>query len=81
MMIKLTMSQSIFYNNRSKKTYSKESKILQVKTLNPKRNVDINLLLNKVKINKKEEAKKKIIFSIYGFLILSSMVIFILAIK
>ena len=49
------------YENLTKTNLSK-NKVL---------NVDINTLLNRVKINKKNEAKKKIIFFSFGVLFLS----------
>jgi len=44
---------------------------------NQKKNVDVNKLLNKIKMNQLNEVKKKIIFLIFGILLVSLMGIFI----
>jgi hypothetical protein len=60
----------IFDNNKSKsKSESKDrKKNIPVKYIDQKRIVDINKLLNRVKIDQKNETKRKIIF--YSFVIL-----------
>ena len=50
-------------------------------SLDKKKNVDINRLLNRVRVNKKNEIKQKIIFSSIGILIVSFMGIFVSIIK
>tara|TARA_B100000780_G_scaffold266166_1_gene222185 strand:+ start:856 stop:1083 length:228 start_codon:yes stop_codon:yes gene_type:complete len=46
-----------------------------------KRNVDINTLLNRVKIKEQDDLKKKLIFCGFGILLLSCMGTFISIIK
>ena len=60
----------IFDNNKSKsKSESKgRKKNIPVQYIDQKRIVDINKLLNRVKIDQKNETKRKIIF--YSFVIL-----------
>ena len=50
-------------------------------SLDKKKNDDINRLLNRVRVNKKNEIKQKIIFSSIGILIVSFMGIFVSIIK
>jgi hypothetical protein len=50
-------------------------------SLDKKSNVDINRLLNRVRVNKKNEIKQKIIFSSIGILLVSFMGIFVSIIK
>ena len=50
-------------------------------SLDKKKNVDINRLLNRVRVNKKNEIKQKIIFSSIGILIVSFMGIFVSIIR
>ena len=61
-MVKLIMSRKYFHNNIS----TTENKIQKNNTLiqytNQKMNVDINILLNRIRIEEKNETKKKIIF-------------------
>ena len=70
------MRKNVFHNG---KNYEE----LEIRTLdtplkiNPKKNVDINMLLNRVKTNKLSERKEKLIFSSLGFLILIVMGIFV----
>ena len=58
----------IFDNNKSKSKSKKQKKNIPVKYIDQKRIVDINKLLNRVKIDQKNETKRKIIF--YSFVIL-----------
>ena len=57
-MVKMIM-QKIKLNNR----FKAQDYLVKNDFQNSKRNVDINTLLNRVKINKKIEIKKKIIFT------------------
>jgi hypothetical protein len=50
------------------------------KILNPK-NVDINILLNRIKINKKNEKKQKMFFFVGATLFLTAMTIFLYFLK
>ena len=58
----------IFDNNKSKSESKDRKKNIPVKYIDQKRIVDINKLLNRVKIDQKNERKRKIIF--YSFVIL-----------
>ena len=58
----------IFDNNKSKSENKSQKKNIPVQYIDRKRIVDINKLLNRVKIDQKNEAKRKIIF--YSFVIL-----------
>ena len=58
----------IFDNNKSKSESKGQKKNIPVQYIDQKRIVDINKLLNRVKIDQKNEKKQKIIF--YSFTIL-----------
>ena len=58
----------VFDNNKSKSESKDRKKNIPVKYIDQKRIVDINKLLNRVKIDQKNETKRKIIF--YSFVIL-----------
>ena len=62
------MQKTYFHDNKhtSEKKFQKETITLQ--NIDQKRIVDINKLLNRVKIDQKNEKKQKIIF--YSFIIL-----------
>ena len=53
---------SIFDNNKSKSENRSQKKNIPVQYIDQKRIVDINKLLNRVKIDQKNERKRKIIF-------------------
>ncbi|MDA9985299.1 hypothetical protein N9E18_00180 [Candidatus Pelagibacter sp.] len=52
----------IFDNNKSKSENKSQKKNIPVQYIDQKRVVDINKLLNRVKIDQKNETKRKIIF-------------------
>ena len=52
----------IFDNNKSKSESKDQKKNIPVQYIDQKRIVDINKLLNRVKIDQKNERKRKIIF-------------------
>ena len=52
----------IFDNNKSKSESKGQKKNIPVQFIDQKRIVDINKLLNRVKIDQKNERKRKIIF-------------------
>ena len=52
----------IFDNNKSKSENKSQKKNIPVQYIDQKRIVDINKLLNRVKIDQKNETKRKIIF-------------------
>ena len=56
------MNKGIFYNQRSITENSETKKVSTVSYVSKKNKVDINKLLNRVKIEKKNEIKQKIIF-------------------
>ena len=59
------MKKFISYNNTFTQSDSSSQKFFKVNSINQSKNVDINKLLNRIKLNKYEELKKKIIF-IFG---------------
>ncbi|WP_415277820.1 hypothetical protein ABXT72_04770 [Candidatus Pelagibacter sp. Uisw_094] len=61
----------IFDNNKSKSESKGKKKNIPVQYIDQKRIVDINKLLNRVKIDQKNERKRKIIFYSFGILGLS----------
>ncbi len=75
------MHRNIFYNYKSINEDFKSKKISRSQYTNPKIKVDINILLNRVKIEKKEEIKQKVIFFSLGVLVVSLMGIFITIIR
>ena len=52
----------IFDNNKSKSENKSQKKNIPVQYIDQKKIVDINKLLNRVKIDQKNETKRKIIF-------------------
>tara|TARA_B110000971_G_scaffold193368_1_gene206252 strand:- start:244 stop:471 length:228 start_codon:yes stop_codon:yes gene_type:complete len=75
------MDNSIFHNSKSieKKLDVKEFSYLQ--KLDKNKIVDINNLLNRVKVSEKDEKKQRIIFFSFGILLLTSMGIFVSIIR
>jgi hypothetical protein len=76
-MVKLSMKKKIFYNDRLVKKDLNVSELLQSQKINKISNVDINKLLNRVKLDHKIEKKKKIIFLSLVILLLGLMGIFV----
>ena len=74
-----------------KKFFSPKSNFIQTETytndfvrersINPSRNVDINKLLNRIKINKKNELKRKLFFICGSSSALVLFLIFIISLK
>ena len=62
MMIKLDVFKNIYYNTKSAERDLELKAPVQIRYLGQKKNVDINELLNRVKIEKKNETQKKTIF-------------------
>ena len=75
------MNTNIFHNSKSYKKNLDDNKSPFLKNINKKQNVDINKLLNKVKIDQKNEKKNKVIFLSSGFFLLGLMGIFISLIR
>ena len=80
-MIRSIMPKFFFYNNHplSKNNDTKNSS--QILGTNKKSVVDINILLNRVKLEEKNETKRKIIFFSFATLALSLFGTFIVIIK
>ena len=56
------MQKSYFHNGKLTNEYKIKKKVPQSLNIDIKRTVDINILLNKVKIEEKNQIKRKIIF-------------------
>ena len=70
----------IFDNNKSKSESKDRKKNIPVKYIDQKRIVDINKLLNRVKIDQKNETKRKIIFYstvILGLSLFGTLIVFL----
>ena len=61
-MIKLSMQKNYFHNKKLISENSDKKKSLQSTSLDTNGVVDINILLNRVKIEEKNKTKRKIIF-------------------
>ena len=71
----------IFDNNKSISKNKVQKKTIPVQYIDQKRIVDINKLLNRVRMDKKNENKKKIIFYSLTILILGFFSTLIIVIK
>ena len=71
----------IFDNNKSKSESKSQKKNISFQYIDQKRIVDINKLLNRVKIDQKNETKRKIIFYSLTILALGLFSTFIMIIK
>ena len=74
------MQKSYFYNSKLADE-NKEKKFIQKSIASPKGVVDINILLNRVKSEEKNETKRKIIFFSFSIFALSLFGTFIIMIK
>jgi hypothetical protein len=63
------MQKTYFHDNKHISEKNDQKKAITVEQINQKRRVDINKLLNRVRIEKKNDNKRKIIF--YSSVILS----------
>jgi len=63
------MQKTYFHNNKHIREKNDQKKAITVEQINQKKRVDINKLLNRVRIEKKDENKRKIIF--YSSIILT----------
>jgi hypothetical protein len=73
------MQKMYFHNNKSIDQNINTNKLSKVQHIGEKQIVDINKLLNRVKINQKNEIKQKIIFyslSILGLSLLGTLIAF-----
>jgi hypothetical protein len=75
------MSKDIFHNNKNTKVDSKLIIKSQEKNIDKKTIVDINKLLNRVKINEKNEIKSKFIYFGSGIFLLSFVGLFLTILK
>ena len=75
------MLNKIFHNDKSSLNNLKIKEFSKFNYLKKEVNVDVNKLLNRVKINEKNEKKQKIIFFSSGILFLGAVGIFISLIK
>ena len=71
----------IFDNNKSIGKNKVQKKTIPVQYIDQKRIVDINKLLNRVRIDKKNDIKRKAIFYCSTILALSFFSVFIMVIK
>ena len=75
------MLKTNFHKNRPIDKNKGQKKTFPVQYIDQKRIVDINKLLNRVRIDKKNETKRKIIFYSSSILVLSLFSILIVTIK
>jgi len=73
------MKSNIFYNYKSHEKNLKKKILLDLS--DKKVNVNINMLLNRVKIDKQNEKKYKIIFFSFGILLLIFMGLFVTIVR
>jgi len=74
------MPKAYFHNNMSTIKNKVQKKTIPAQYINQKRVVDINKLLNRVRIEKKNETKKKIFFYsfvIVGLFLLGTLITFL----
>ena len=80
-MVRLIMQRYYFHNYKTLNENKIKKKLNQISKLDSKETVDINILLNRVKTNKKNETKRKIIFFSFTILTLGLFGSFIAIIK
>ena len=68
------MQKTYFHNNKSISENNDQTKTISIQNIGLKDNVDINKLLNRVKIEKKNENKKQVIFYTSTILVLSTFI-------
>jgi len=74
------MRKNYFHNDKSINQNINTKKLFKVQNISEKQVVDINKLLNRVKIDQKNETKRKIIFhtfAILGLSLLGTLITFI----
>jgi hypothetical protein len=74
------MQKMYFHNNKSIDQNINTKKLSKVQNISEKQVVDINKLLNRIKIDHKNETKRKIIFyslSILGLSLLGTLITFL----
>ena len=75
------MLKNYFHNNKSISKNKFKKKTIPVQYIDQKRIVDINKLLNRVRMDEKNETKRKIIFYSLTTLVLGLFSTFIIIIK
>ena len=80
-MIKLIIPKPIFHNSNLINKNSEKQALYSNNSLKKNINVDINKLLNRVKLNQKNEIKSKIIYFSSAIFLLSFVGFFITIIK
>ena len=75
------MDSKIFHNSKSIEKNLDEKGISYLEKIDKDKIVDINKLLNRVKISEQDEKKQRIIFFSYGILLLTCMGIFVSIIR
>jgi hypothetical protein len=68
------MQKTYFHNNKSIIENNNQTKNISIQNIDQKRNVDINKLLNRIKIEKKNDIKKNIFFYSAVTLVLSAFI-------
>jgi hypothetical protein len=75
------MSKPYFHNSKSIDENKDKKKTIQISKIDTKNIVDINILLNRVRIEEKNKTKKKFIFFSFTVISLSLFATFISVIK
>ncbi len=75
------MQKNIFYNNKSTAENLEIRKLQKISYIDKKRNVDINTLLNRVKLSRNNKKKQQVIFFSGAILLIIFMGTFISIIK
>jgi len=75
------MVKNIYYNNKSLEKSLEIKKFSHLNDLSQKKNVDINRLLNRVKVDQQSEKLKNFIFISLGILLLGLMGTFVLIVR
>ena len=75
------MQKNIFHNDKAIENNSEVKEHFYLKNVKIKKSVDINNLLNRVKIDQQNEKKQQFIFFSLGVLLLGSVGIFVTIIK
>jgi len=75
------MQKTYFHNRKHNSEDKVKKKTIQLKYIDQKRIVDINKLLNRVRLDKKNDTKKKIIFYSLTTLVLGLFSTLIMIIK
>ena len=76
-MIKLKMQNTYFHNSKVANENKDKKKLPQIINVITRDTVDINILLNRVKLEEKNKIKQKITFSLFTVLLLGSLGVFL----